>query len=165
MANKKAVEIYTDGACSGNPGMGGWAAVLLYNGHKKEISGAQASTTNNRMELTAIIEGLKMLKEPCKVTVYSDSAYSVEPFLKNWINGWIARGWRTASKDEVKNVDLWQELLSLKQIHDVTFVKVKGHADNELNNRCDQLARAAIKKLDLTQIKTLTPITPIPDDI
>ena len=165
MANKKAVEIYTDGACSGNPGMGGWAAVLLYNGHRKEISGAQASTTNNRMELTAIIEGLKMLKEPCKVTVYSDSAYSVEPFLKNWISGWIARGWRTASKDEVKNVDLWQELLSLKQIHDVTFVKVKGHADNELNNRCDQLARAAIKKLDVTQIKNLTPITPIPDDI
>ncbi|MDE6060032.1 MAG: ribonuclease HI, partial [Clostridia bacterium] len=126
MAGKKAVEIYTDGACSGNPGMGGWAAVLLYNGHKKEISGAQAETTNNRMELTAIIEGLKMLKEPCMVTVYSDSAYSVEPFLKNWISGWIARGWRTASKDEVKNVDLWKELLSLKQIHDVTFVKVKG---------------------------------------
>lgn len=165
MAVKKAVEIYTDGACSGNPGMGGWAAVLLYNGHKKEISGAQESTTNNRMELTAIIEGLKMLKEPCKVTVYSDSAYSVEPFLKNWISGWIARGWRTASKDEVKNVDLWQELLSLKQIHDVSFVKVKGHADNELNNRCDQLARAAIKQLDTAQIKSLTPITKIPDDI
>ena len=166
MARKKAVEIYTDGACSGNPGMGGWAAVLLYQGHKKEISGAQANTTNNRMELTAIIEGLKMLKEPCTVTVYSDSAYSVEPFLKNWISGWIARGWRTASKDEVKNVDLWQKLLSLKQIHDVTFVKVKGHADNELNNRCDQLARAAIKQLGAAHKSSpLTPITPIPDDI
>ena len=166
MARKKAVEIYTDGACSGNPGMGGWAAVLLYQGHKKEISGAQANTTNNRMELTAIIEGLKMLKEPCTVTVYSDSAYSVEPFLKNWISGWIARGWRTASKDEVKNVDLWQELLSLKEIHDVAFVKVKGHADNELNNRCDELARAAIKQLGAAHKNSpLTLITPIPDDI
>jgi len=143
---KKIVEIYTDGACSGNPGAGGWAAVLLYNGHQKEISGAQAETTNNRMELTAIIEGLKMLKESCAVTVYSDSAYSVDPFLKNWIDGWISRGWRTASKDEVKNVDLWQELLSLMKKHDVSFVKVKGHADNELNNRCDLLARTAIKQ-------------------
>lgn len=146
--DKKIVEIYTDGACSGNPGAGGWAAVLLYNGHQKEISGAQLDTTNNRMELTAIIEGLKMLKEPCQVTVYSDSAYSVEPFLKQWIDGWISRGWRTASKDEVKNVDLWQALLDLMKIHDVTFVKVKGHADNELNNRCDLLARTAIKELN-----------------
>ena len=113
---------------------------------QKEISGAQAETTNNRMELTAIIEGLKMLKESCAVTVYSDSAYSVDPFLKNWIDGWISRGWRTASKDEVKNVDLWQELLSLMKKHDVSFVKVKGHADNELNNRCDLLARTAIKQ-------------------
>lgn len=166
MARRKAVDIYTDGACSGNPGIGGWAAVLLYNGHKKEISGAEANTTNNRMELTAIIEGLKMLKEPCNVTVYSDSAYSVEPFIKNWISGWIARGWRTASKDEVKNIDLWQELLSLKQVHDVKFIKVKGHADNELNNRCDELARAAIKQLSVPRKGSpLTPITPIPDDI
>ncbi len=144
---RKSVEIYTDGACSGNPGAGGWAAVLLYNSHKKEISGAEPDTTNNRMELTAIIEGLKMLKEPCDVTLYSDSAYSVDPFLKNWISGWIARGWRTTSKDDVKNVDLWQTLLQLTSKHSVTFVKVKGHSDNELNNRCDLLARTAIKQL------------------
>ena len=144
---RKSVEIYTDGACSGNPGTGGWAAVLLYNSHKKEISGAEPDTTNNRMELTAIIEGLKMLKEPCDVTLYSDSAYSVDPFLKNWITGWIARGWRTASKDDVKNADPWQTLLQLTSKHSVTFVKVKGHSDNELNNRCDLLARTAIKQL------------------
>lgn len=165
--SKKHVEIYTDGACSGNPGVGGWAAVLLYKGHRREISGAQLDTTNNRMELTAIIEGLKMLKEPCDVTLYSDSAYSVDPFLKNWIQGWIMRGWRTASKDDVKNVDLWQELLDLMSKHSVSFVKVKGHADNELNNRCDLLARTAIKQLGICKPKAspLTPITPIPDDI
>ena len=117
---KKIVEIYTDGACSGNPGAGGWAAILLYKNFKREISGAEESTTNNRMELTAIIKGLQMLKEPCQVTIYSDSAYSVEPFLKNWIEGWVMRGWRTAGKDDVKNVDLWKELLSLMQIHDVS---------------------------------------------
>lgn len=153
---KKSVEIYTDGACSGNPGLGGWAAVLLYGKHKKEISGAQSDTTNNRMELTAIIEGLKALKEPCKVTLYSDSSYSVEPFLKNWLDGWIMRGWRTASKEEVKNVDLWKQLIELTGVHEVTFVKVKGHADNELNNRCDLLARTAIKELQ----KTLPPYVP-----
>ena len=152
---KKQVEIYTDGACSGNPGAGGWAAVLLYKDFKREISGAEEQTTNNRMELTAIIKGLQMLKEPCKVTVYSDSAYSVEPFLKNWIEGWIMRGWRTASKDDVKNVDLWKELLSLMQIHEVSFVKVKGHADNELNNRCDKLAVAAYKELQKKQATSI----------
>ncbi len=156
---KKVVEIYTDGACSGNPGAGGWGAVLLYKGHEKEISGAQNDTTNNRMELTAIIEGLKMLKEPCIVTVYSDSAYSVEPFLQGWIHGWIMKGWKTSSKDEVKNVDLWQALLDLMHIHEVSFVKVKGHADNELNNRCDYLARTAIKTLQ----KSL-PLT-LPDNV
>lgn len=144
---KKVVDIYTDGACSGNPGIGGWGAILLYKGHKKEISGAQLDTTNNRMELTAIIEGLKMLKESCVVTVYSDSAYSVEPFLKGWIHNWIMKGWKTSGKDEVKNVDLWKELLDLMHIHEVSYVKVKGHADNELNNRCDYLARTAIKDL------------------
>ena len=159
---KKKVEIYTDGACSGNPGIGGWGVVMLYKGHKKESSGAQKDTTNNRMELTAIIQGLKMLKEPCIVTVYSDSAYSVEPFLKGWINGWVMKGWRTASKDEVKNVDLWKELLSLMQIHEVSYVKVKGHADNELNNRCDYLARTAIKELQKTIPAS---IPPIPDGI
>ncbi len=159
---KKKVDIYTDGACSGNPGIGGWGVVMLYKGHKKEESGAESSTTNNRMELTAIIQGLKMLKEPCIVTVYSDSAYSVEPFLKGWINGWVMKSWRTASKDEVKNVDLWKELLSLMQIHEVSYVKVKGHADNELNNRCDYLARTAIKKL---QKSIPASIPPIPDGI
>ena len=154
---KKIVEIYTDGACSGNPGAGGWAAVLLYKNHKKEIFGAEEQTTNNRMELTAIIKGLQMLKEPCVVTVYSDSAYSVDPFLKNWIEGWVMRGWRTASKDDVKNVDLWKELLSLMQIHEVSYVKVKGHADNELNNRCDKLAVQAYKDLQ----KTLPPAIPL----
>lgn len=160
---KKKVEIYTDGACSGNPGIGGWGVVMLYKSHRKEVSGAEQSTTNNRMELNAIIQGLKLLKEPCTVTIYSDSAYSVEPFLQGWINGWIMRGWRTASKDEVKNVDLWKELLSLMQIHEVSFVKVKGHADNELNNRCDALARGAIKELQKSL--PIPPITPIPDDI
>lgn len=156
---KKVVEIYTDGACSGNPGAGGWAAVLLYKEHKREIFGAEEQTTNNRMELTAIIKGLQMLKEPCVVTVYSDSAYSVDPFLKNWIEGWVMRGWRTAGKDDVKNVDLWKELLSLMQIHEVSFVKVKGHADNELNNRCDKLAVAAYKELH----KKLPPVISVPD--
>ena len=156
---KKVVEIYTDGACSGNPGAGGWAAVLLYKEHKREIFGAEEQTTNNRMELTAIIKGLQMLKEPCIVTVYSDSAYSVDPFLKNWIEGWVMRGWRTAGKDDVKNVDLWKELLSLMKIHEVTYVKVKGHADNELNNRCDKLAVQAYKELQ----KKLPPVISLPE--
>lgn len=144
---KKQVEIYTDGACSGNPGIGGWAAVLLYRGHKKEISGAEAETTNNRMELTAIIQALSALKGECEATVYSDSAYSVNAVNEGWIYGWRNNGWRTSGKDDVKNVDLWQELLELMKRHEVTFIKVKGHADNELNNRCDLLARTAIKDL------------------
>ena len=158
----KHVDIYTDGACSGNPGPGGWAAILIYKGIEKTISGGYPNTTNNRMELFAIINSLMQLKEPCDVTVYSDSAYSVEPFLKGWINGWVMKGWRTASKDEVKNVDLWKELLSLMQIHEVSYVKVKGHADNELNNRCDALARGAIKELQKNLPATLPPI---PDGI
>lgn len=172
---RKQVEIYTDGACSGNPGIGGWAAVLLYNGHRKEISGAFDDTTNNRMELTAIIEGLKQLKEPCDVTLFSDSAYSVDPFAKNWLDGWIARGWRTSTNDAVKNSDLWKELLSLTKIHNVTFVKVKGHADNALNNRCDLLARTAIKNMfkmikDTSSTKSASNaktdiVTQIPDNI
>ena len=114
---------------------------------KREISGAESNTTNNRMELTAIIKGLQMLKESCKVTVYSDSAYCVDAFLQGWIYGWQKNGWKTGSKDDVKNVDLWQVLLAEMKKHEVTFVKVKGHSDNEHNNRCDELARAAIKKL------------------
>ena len=142
---RKKVDIYTDGACSGNPGVGGWGAVLFYRGVRKEMSGAEGQTTNNRMELTAMIRALSALKEDCEVTLYSDSAYCVDAFNKGWIASWRANGWRTADKSEVKNPDLWQELLALAERHKVTFVKVKGHSDNEHNNRCDALARAAIK--------------------
>lgn len=142
---RKKVDIYTDGACSGNPGVGGWGAVLFYRGVCKEMSGAEGQTTNNRMELTAMIRALSALKEDCEVTLYSDSAYCVDAFNKGWIASWKANGWRTADKSEVKNPDLWQELLALAERHKVTFVKVKGHSDNEHNNRCDALARAAIK--------------------
>lgn len=142
---RKKVDIYTDGACSGNPGVGGWGAVLFYRGVRKEMSGAEGQTTNNRMELTAMIRALSALKEDCEVTLYSDSAYCVDAFNKGWIASWKANGWRTADKSEVKNPDLWQELLALAERHKVAFVKVKGHSDNEHNNRCDALARAAIK--------------------
>ena len=135
------VTIYTDGACSGNPGPGGWGAILMMGENKKEISGGSANTTNNIMELTAVIEALKMLKRPCKVNVYSDSAYVVNAFIQKWIYGWMKKGWKTAGNEPVKNKELWQELYELTKIHDVTFNKVKGHADNEFNNRCDELAR------------------------
>ena len=139
--------IYTDGACSGNPGPGGWAAILIYNGKEKEISGGNKNTTNNIMEITAVIEGLKALKYPCEVELYSDSAYVVNTFTQGWIFNWMQKGWKTASGDSVKNKELWQELYSLTKIHKVTFNKVKGHADNHYNNRCDELARDAIKHL------------------
>ena len=139
------VTIYTDGACSGNPGPGGWGAMLMYKGNKKEISGGKENTTNNVMELTAVIEGLKLLKFPCKVKVYSDSAYVVNAFIQKWIYGWIKNGWKNSSKEPVKNKELWQELYELTKTHEVEFIKVKGHADNENNNRCDELARNAIK--------------------
>mgnify|MGYP003431996432 FL=1 len=141
------VIVYTDGACSGNPGPGGWGSILMMGENRKEISGGKKDTTNNVMELTAVIEALKFLKRPCKVDLYSDSAYVVNAFLQNWILGWIKNGWKNSSKEEVKNKELWQELFSLTKIHDVTFHKVKGHADNEYNNRCDELARNAIKNL------------------
>ena len=140
----KKVTLYTDGACSGNPGPGGWGAVLIYGEKKKEISGGEAYTTNNRMELTAVIEGLKQLKYPCEVEVYSDSAYTVNAFREGWVIGWEKGGWKKADKKPVLNADLWQHLLALVRTHQVTFHKVKGHADNPLNNRCDELARAAI---------------------
>lgn len=140
----KQVTLYTDGACSGNPGPGGWGAILMYGAKKKEISGGEVSTTNNRMELTAVIEGLKQLKYPCAVEVYSDSAYTVNAFQEGWVSSWEKGGWRKADKKPVLNTDLWQELLALVRTHQVTFHKVKGHADNPLNNRCDELARAAI---------------------
>lgn len=141
------VTIYTDGACSGNPGPGGWGAILMYKDIKKEISGGNPETTNNIMELTAVIEGLKMLKFPCQVNLYSDSAYVVNAFEQKWIYGWLKNGWKTSGKLPVKNKELWQELCNLTKIHNVTFIKVKGHSDNEYNNRCDELARGEIKKI------------------
>ena len=141
------VTIYTDGACSGNPGPGGWGAILMYKDNKKEISGGKRDTTNNVMELTAVIEALKLLKFPCKVCVYSDSAYVVNAFLQHWVINWQKNNWKTADKKDVKNKELWQELIALTKEHNVTFIKVKGHADNEFNNRCDELARQAIQDL------------------
>ena len=138
------VTIYTDGACSGNPGPGGWGAILMIEDHKKEISGGSKETTNNIMELTAVIEALKLLKRPCKVELYSDSAYVVNAFQQKWIYGWIKKNWKTAGNEPVKNKELWQELYNLTKVHDITFNKVKGHSDNEFNNRCDELARNAI---------------------
>jgi len=139
------VTIYTDGACSGNPGPGGWGAILMYKEIQKEISGFQKSTTNNIMELTAVIQGLKMLKFPCKVELYSDSAYVVNGFAQGWIYNWIKKGWKTADGKPVKNKELWQELYALTKTHEVHFIKVKGHSDNAFNNRCDELARMAIQ--------------------
>ena len=135
------VTIYTDGACSGNPGPGGWGSILMYKDIKKEISGSSKNTTNNIMELTAVIEALKLLKHPCKVDIYSDSSYVVNAFLQGWIYNWIKKNCKTASGDPVKNKELWQELYELTKIHEVNFIKVKGHSDNEFNNRCDELAR------------------------
>jgi len=142
----KEVTIYTDGACSGNPGPGGWAAVLMYGEHVKEISGYMPETTNNRMEVFAVIQALGLLKQACKVTVYSDSAYLVNASLQGWLDNWQRNGWKTAKKEPVENQDLWRSLLSLMKPHDMHFVKVRGHADNEWNNRCDKLATAKIKQ-------------------
>ena len=141
------VTIYTDGACSGNPGPGGWAAILIYGDNKKEISGGSKNTTNNIMELTAILEGLKALKVECEVEVYSDSAYSVNSFNQGWIYNWMKKGWKTSSGEPVKNKEIWEELYELTKKHKVTFNKVKGHSDDELNNRCDELARSEIEKI------------------
>ena len=146
MAEKKRVTLYTDGACSGNPGAGGWGAILMFNGHERELSGGEAHTTNNRMELMAVIKGLEALKYPCEVEIYSDSAYTVNAFINGWIVSWQKNGWKKADNKAVLNVDLWQRLLELTKVHSVVFKKVKGHADNEYNNRCDALARAAIEK-------------------
>lgn len=143
----KKITLYTDGACSGNPGAGGWGCVLLYGNNKKELSGGEKLTTNNKMELSAVIEGLKALKEPCEVDVFSDSAYVINSFNNGWIDNWQKNGWKTADKKDVLNKDLWQELLKLSDVHNITWHKVKGHADNELNNRCDELARCEVEKL------------------
>lgn len=138
------VDIYTDGACSGNPGPGGWGAILIYEGKEKELSGGETHTTNNRMELTAAIEGLSALKKPCRVRLYSDSAYLVNAFNNGWLTNWQANGWRNSKKEPVENQDLWQRIIELTGLHQVTWIKVKGHADNINNNRCDKLAVAAI---------------------
>ncbi len=142
----KQVEIYTDGACSGNPGAGGWGAVLIYGEHSIEISGFEKDTTNNRMELTAALEALKRLKEQCIVNLYSDSAYLINAFNQGWVDKWIKSGWVRNKNEEVKNVELWKELVRLDQYHSIKWIKVKGHSDNELNNRCDKLATDEIKK-------------------
>jgi ribonuclease HI len=147
MMKKKEVILYTDGACSGNPGVGGFAGILMYGEKRLEYNGAEQETTNNRMEVLAVIEGLKRLKYPCKVSVYSDSAYTVNAFLNGWIYGWKKNGWKKADNKAVLNVDLWEKLYALTQMHEVVFHKVAGHADNEWNNRCDELARGAITEL------------------
>ena len=141
------VIIYTDGACSGNPGPGGWGCVLLYGKYRREASGAEKMTTNNRMEVTAAIEALRLLKRPCTVELYTDSAYLYNAFEKNWLKSWQKNNWKTAAKKDVENRDLWESLLELYNIHQVRFYKVKGHADNLENNLCDELARNAIKSL------------------
>ena len=138
----KHVDIYTDGACKFNPGPGGFAAILVYNGREKEVSGGEKSTTNNRMELLAAINGLKMLKESCEVTLYSDSKYLIDSVEKGWVYSWQKNGWRKADKSPALNPDLWQELLGLLDMHTVNFVWVKGHNGHEYNERCDRLAVA-----------------------
>ncbi|MCD8189729.1 MAG: ribonuclease HI [Clostridiales bacterium] len=143
----KTVTLYTDGACSGNPGAGGWAAILLFGAHKKELSGGERATTNNRMELTAVIKGLEALKEPCIVELYSDSKYVIDALEKGWAVGWRRRGWVKGNKEPALNPDLWARLLDLCEVHKVNLHWVKGHASNEYNNRCDQLAVAEWKKL------------------
>ena len=142
----KKIEIYTDGACSGNPGPGGWGAVLRYKGIEKELSGGEPNTTNNRMELTAVIEALRALKEPCMITLYTDSKYVSDAFNQGWIYGWMKKDWKKADGKPVMNQELWQQLYGLWKQHDITLVWVKGHADNYYNNRCDELAVAQSKR-------------------
>ena len=136
----KTVTIYTDGACSGNPGPGGWGAILRYRDTEKELSGGAAETTNNRMELTAVIQALSLLKEPCIVDLWSDSKYVIDGLEKGWAKGWKARGWKKADKKPALNPDLWDRLLALTDIHSLRYHWVKGHAENAYNNRCDELA-------------------------
>ena len=142
----KTVTIYTDGACSGNPGPGGWGAILRYKETEKELSGGAADTTNNRMELTAVIEALALLKESCVVELYSDSKYVIDGLSKGWAKGWQKRGWIKSDKRPALNPDLWERLLALTDRHGMHYHWVKGHAENEKNNRCDQMAVAESKK-------------------
>ena len=138
----KAVELFTDGACSGNPGPGGWGAILRYRGHERELSGGDAHTTNNRMELSAVIAGLEQLKEPCSVTLTSDSKYVCDAITKGWARGWKKNGWRKSDKSPALNADLWDKLLALLDTHEITVVWVKGHTGHPENERCDKLATA-----------------------
>ena len=154
--DKKLVRLYTDGACSGNPGPGGWAAILKFGPHQKEISGNMSHTTNNRMELFAVISGLGALKQSCKVEVYSDSTYVVNAFNQNWIESWQKRGWKTSDNKPVENQDLWRLLLITMRKHDVSFHKVPGHQDHAENNRCDELARSEVQKI-IAQNAVMTP--------
>ncbi len=142
----KKITIYTDGACSYNPGPGGWGAILIYNDKRKEISGYTENTTNNRMELQAVISALEMLKEKCFVDIYTDSAYVYNAFKDDWISNWINNNWKTSANKPVLNVDLWQRLLTYCSEHNINWHKVKGHSTNEYNNRCDELARNEIIK-------------------
>ncbi|MCQ2557978.1 MAG: ribonuclease HI [Oscillospiraceae bacterium] len=142
----KTVTIYTDGACSGNPGPGGWGAILCWNGHEKVLSGGEAHTTNNRMELTGVIQALQALKEPCTVELWSDSRYVIDALEKGWAFGWKKKGWVKSDKKPALNPDLWEVLLQLVQKHEMHYHWVKGHAENEYNNRCDQLAVAEREK-------------------
>lgn len=146
MAELTRVQIYTDGACSGNPGPGGWGAILKAGGHVKELSGGEASTTNNRMELSAVIAALEALKRPCAVTLTSDSKYVIDAIQKGWAKSWRAKGWMRNKNEKAKNPDLWERLLQLLEIHQVEFIWVKGHAGHRENERCDELAVMESKK-------------------
>ena len=143
----KEVTLYTDGACSGNPGPGGWGAILIYKDIKKEMSGGDKETTNNKMELTAAIEGLSALKEPCKVQLYSDSKYLIDGITKGWARGWRAKGWKKSDGKPALNVDLWEKVLELDEYHEIEYIWVKGHAGNPYNERCDRLAVAYYESL------------------
>ncbi|MCR4442096.1 MAG: ribonuclease HI [Peptococcaceae bacterium] len=143
--NKPCVEIYTDGACSGNPGPGGWAVILVYGKHEKELSGGEPHTTNNRMELKAAVQGLRALNTPCRVKLFSDSTYLVSAFNRGWLKKWQKNGWKTSKKDPVENQDLWKELLDLSSKHEIEWVWIKGHAEDTYNQRCDRLAVEAAK--------------------
>lgn len=143
----KEVTLYTDGACSGNPGPGGWGAILIYKDIKKEMSGGDKETTNNKMELTAAIEGLSALKEPCRVKLYSDSKYLIDGITKDWARSWRAKGWKKSDGKPALNIDLWEKILELDEYHEIEYIWVKGHAGNPYNERCDRLAVAFYESL------------------
>jgi len=161
LQEKKTVQIYTDGACSGNPGPGGWAAILKFGSHEKELSGNMHLTTNNRMELFAVISALGVLKQACNVEVYSDSTYVVNAFEKQWIDVWQKRGWKTADNKPVENQDLWKLLLLTMRKHEISFHKVPAHQDHPENNRCDELAKAEVQRV----IKIFQDVEPVQGNV